>query len=101
MDVIGTLNGVIGMLKKARELAEQTKNLELRALIVELQGQLLDVKTECLQYGEEIENLKAENKRLSSAPEVRLKDGMYYRDEDGPFCTSCYDAEKKIIRLIG
>jgi hypothetical protein len=31
---------------------------------------------------------------------VTLKNGMYYKGEDGPFCTGCYDAGGKLIRLV-
>jgi hypothetical protein len=39
-------------------------------------------------------------KRASAPPEVTLKDGMYYKGDDGPFCTACHDTNGKLIRLI-
>lgn len=50
---------------------------------------------------EEIKTLKKEIENLQN-PETQLvlKDGLYYRDdEDGPFCTACYDSKGKSIRV--
>ena len=102
MDIFGTIANVIGLAKKARDLADQLKNLELKTVIVDLQSQLLDMKTECLAYREELDKLRAENKRLSAPPEVELRDGAYYKKEggDGPFCTACHDSKGSMIRVV-
>jgi hypothetical protein len=100
MSVLGDIAGAIGLVKQAKELADQLKNLELKQVIVDLQGKLLDLKEEINELREENARLTEEVKRASVPPEVTLKDGMYYKGDDGPFCTSCHDSGGKSIRLI-
>jgi hypothetical protein len=101
MSIVGDIAGAIGLVKQVKELADQTKNLELKTVIVDLQSKLLDVKEEINELREENAKLKEEVKRALAPPEVAVKDGMYYKGDDGPFCTGCYDSQKKMIRLIG
>ncbi len=35
----------------------------------------------------------------ASSVEIVVKNGVYWQDEDGPFCTACYDKDKQFIRL--
>ena len=107
MSVIGDIGTAITLLGKARELAKQTANIELQEIIVDLSGKLVDLKAELVDYKEEklrleerIKSLEAAMAKAQAGPEVTLKDGKYYKaDGDGPFCTRCYDAEGKLIRL--
>jgi hypothetical protein len=100
MSVLSDITSVIGLATKAKELADKLKNLELKEVIVDLQGKLLDLKGELIELREENARLTEELKRASAPPEVTLKDGLYYKNDDGPFCTSCYDSNRKMIRLI-
>lgn len=97
----GAISGAIAAASKIKELADRTSNLELKELLVELREKLLDVKGENLEFREELDKLKAENKRLLAPPEVKIEKGMYYRlTGDGPYCTNCYDGKDKMIRLV-
>jgi hypothetical protein len=96
---VSEITGVIGLVQKAKELADKLKNLELKEVIVDLQGKLLDLKQEIVQLRDENQRLTEELKRASAPPEVTLKDGVYYKGEDGPFCTACYDSGGKLIRV--
>jgi hypothetical protein len=100
MGVISDVAAAIGLVKQAKELADQMKNLELKTLIVDLQSKLIDVKEEINELREENTRLKEEVKKASTPPEVTMKDGCYYKGEDGPFCVPCYDSQKKLMRLI-
>jgi hypothetical protein len=100
MGVISDITSVIGLVKKAKQLADELKNLELKEVIVDLQGKLLDVKEEIVKLREENANLTEQVKRASAPPDVTLKDGMYYRGDDGPFCMACHGGKGKLIRLI-
>lgn len=53
MGVVSDVTSVIGLVKKAKELADELKNLELKGVIVDLQGKVLDLKEEILQLREE------------------------------------------------
>ena len=68
----------------------------------------MDIKGQCLDLRSELADLKAENARLateleslkSAAPELVVKAGLYHKpDGDGPFCPTCYDNNRKVIRL--
>jgi hypothetical protein len=100
VNIMETITGVIGMVGKAKELADKLKNLELKEVIVDLQGKVLGLKEEIVKLREENAQLKEQVKRASAPPEVTVKNGMYYKDDDGPFCTACYDSRGKLTRLI-
>lgn len=100
MGVVSDITSVIGLVTKAKQLADELKNLELKEVIVDLQGKLLDLKEEIVKLRDENAQLTEQVKRASVPPEVTLKDGMYYKGDDGPFCTACHDANGKLIRLI-
>jgi hypothetical protein len=100
MDVFSGVKNAIALVVKAKQLADQLKNLELKQVIVDLQSQLVDLKEEIVNFREENLALKAQVQRLSAAPEVVVRDGLYFKnDGDGPYCTQCYDSEKKLIRV--
>jgi hypothetical protein len=100
MSVLSDITSVISLAGKAKQLADQLKNLELKEVIVDMQGKLLDLKEEINKLREENARLTENVKRASTPPEVTLKDGMYYKVDDGPFCTACHDTNGKLIRLI-
>jgi hypothetical protein len=96
---MGNIGSVIGLVSKAKELADKLKNLELKEVIVDLQSKLLDVKEEINGLREENTRLTEELKRASAPAEVTMKDGAYFRGSDGPFCTACYDTGGKLVRV--
>jgi hypothetical protein len=53
MGVIGDITPVIGLVQKATMLADELKNLELKEVIVDLQGKMLDLKEEIVQPRDE------------------------------------------------
>jgi hypothetical protein len=79
MRIIGELS--IELAETQVKLADRiTENHELKSQVVTLQ--------------KKIETLENPNSTLT------IKDGVYYTSEnDGPFCTGCYDSNKKTIRL--
>jgi chromosome segregation ATPase len=122
-DITAAVRGVsasIDAVKKLADLAVKSQNLELREGILNLREQLLEAKDALLDAKQELsackeENaaLKAENTKLrqelevipSQANEIVYRDGAYFKNNaegrpvDGPFCTGCYDNNKKLIRL--
>ena len=71
------------MVGKAKQLADQMKNLEMKEVIVDLHGKLLDLKDEINKLQEENTHLTEELKKVSAPPEVTLKDSMYHRGKTG------------------
>ncbi len=100
MSVVSDISSAINLVKQAKELAEKLKNLELKNVIVDLQSKLLDLKEEINRLREENAKLKQDLALATAPPEVTTKDGMYFKGEDGPFCTACYDSRKQLIRLV-
>lgn len=121
-DITNTIRGLsagIDTIKKLAELAKKSQSVELREGILDLREQLLsakeallDAKQELSAYREENAALKNENTQLkyqlenpqNKTPQLIHKDGVYFSIEedktnDGPFCTGCYDKDKKTIRL--
>jgi regulator of replication initiation timing len=99
MDILGGIGGAIDLVLRAKKLADQLKNLEMKEIIVDLQRQLIDLKEQIVTLREENIQLKAEARKLALPPELVLKDGMYHFDGRGPCCTGCWDSNQKQILL--
>jgi regulator of replication initiation timing len=118
-DITTAIRGVssgIDAVKKLADLAVKTQNIELREGILNLREQLLEAKDALLDAKEQVSSYKQENTALKTENE-KLKeelekgqekkfylsdDGLYYTEDafnDGPFCTACYDSERKAIRV--
>lgn len=99
----------IDLLKKAKEIAENTNNIEIKEIIVELREQLADTKILLVDTKEELAQLKEELAQLKS-PEWKLifdtDHRAYYASEDtdkkNPYCPTCWDnnKEKHILTLF-
>jgi len=108
-EITNTIRGIAAALdtiKKLSELSKNSQNVELKQTIVSVQEQLLEVKQELVLYKEENAELKQQLKNLQNEkPQLIFKNGCYFSikedgSDDGPYCTGCFDKDKKIIRLI-
>lgn len=102
MGVFGEINSAINLVTKAKELADQMKNLELKGVIVDLQGKLLDLKEEIVGLREENAELKqkiAEAPFANAAPKEKFEIlySCYYFDGDKAklYCPRCYETQSK------
>jgi hypothetical protein len=98
------------LIKSARELltrsdvnpAEvQARLLELQALMLEAQRALGDAEEESRSLKREIEQLK---EQASTATSLEFAETVYWRRDakgqlDGPYCPTCWDDKRKLIRL--
>jgi len=74
---------------------------------IEQYQQILDAQQKLLEMQKRIEELESENKKLKEELGVKGKlvpeGNLYWLENDGkrdgPFCTRCWDDEKKTIRL--
>lgn len=87
--------------KAILQLAKKANQIEIIQQVIELQQQLLEIQ-------EELAALREENTRLKdvSALRERLQPerGVYWMgdgrtEQDGPFCTTCFDVHGKLVRL--
>lgn len=106
---VRTVSTGIDTLKKLAGIAVKSQNVELQEGLLQLREELLTVKENLLDVREENLQLKEENQKLAKAletasnavEEMIVRDGLYYKadSDDGPFCTGCYDRDRKAIRL--
>ena len=82
-------------------MANSSKDAQSKLLIADLSVQLAEVKVRLAELIEENSHLKAELEKANKADaDVILKDGLYYTPQnDGPFCTACFDKDRKLIRV--
>ena len=104
---------VVDGLKTLATYAEEVKDIgkrgefmriigELSIDLAETQIKLAEKLAEASELKEQVNTLQQEIKRLKN-PETKMiiKDGLYYGpDNDGPFCTGCYDNNQKTIRVV-
>jgi len=87
---------VIEYLQQAKEIADTTDNIALKAIIVNLHSEILDLQQENLHLKEEI------NQKTSF--DMQFRNNVYYNRVNettlaGPYCTACWDSKKQAIRM--
>jgi hypothetical protein len=92
--------GIIDNIKDIAELIKKYNNVELNQKIVDLYGEIFELKEDNLKSKEKIKFLEKEKeineKIVFESPFYWLKDD---EKKDGPYCQKCYDDNKKLIRL--
>lgn len=83
--------------KEAFQIAQKLDNIELQRTILELQSQALELQTENAQLRSQLADLRADTEFESR---LHFKNDCYWLDDGtGPFCSRCWDADRKKIRL--
>lgn len=102
------IDGLTTLSRYADEVKDIQKRGEFMRIIGELSLELSQVQIRLAEQlrennslREEIETLKKEIDNLKNpASKLIVKNGLYYtEDDDGPFCTACYDSKKQSIRV--
>ena len=110
---IGAGMAIVDGLKTLATYADEVKDIskrgefmriigELSLNLAETQIKLSDRIREIDELKEQASNLQKEIEKLKD-PDTKLtiKGGLYYgSDNDGPFCTGCYDNSRKTIRVV-
>ena len=99
---ISLTTNIIAALKKLSEVNKALATIDLQELVVEMRKQFLEAK-DC------INSLKQENQELRSQLQMKNKleldeDGnvfwkVHEGQKKGPYCSTCYGDEKKLISL--
>lgn len=93
--------GMIETAKDITKLAQQLGSIEIQEKVIELQSQMLDLQ-------KEVQTLRVENRALKDTEkidqELTLEENAYWQrsapaTRQGAFCTRCWDAERKLIRM--
>jgi hypothetical protein len=95
MSLIGDLKEVGGILQKAG-------NIDLFNKLIEIQGKAIEVMDRDLELKEE--NLRLKNE-LATSKVLEFRDDVYWIKSDtpgekGPYCSKCYDVNKKLVHFI-
>lgn len=103
MDILPSLTAAINIAKQLKEYNDKIKDAQFGNLLADLSLELAEIKSKLADVTIENSNLKKELHELKQQKAQKktpfLKNGLYYVDEDGPFCTACYDDKNKFIRL--
>jgi hypothetical protein len=84
-----------------KKSADASKDSEMKLLIADLMGQLAEAKTKCAGLVEENTKLKKSLEAIYAQRlvGVTLVGDVYMSGSDGPFCTTCWDANGRKLRL--
>ncbi len=89
--------------KKALDIANELKHVELKEVILELKKQMMELGEENFAFRKENLALKEQLKEKQEHNMVFDKDKYWniLSDEtkDGPYCSACWDADNKAIRM--
>ena len=81
--------GIYETLKDIVSAASKLDNVEVMRRVMELQTQCQDLESEN----------RALKERLSTHSQLIVQKNAYWRGNDGPFCTKCWDVESRLVRL--
>lgn len=102
------LSAALGAVKTISEIAKNVNNVELIQKVIDLQSAIMEMQrdlqllqTERHALTEEIRDLKEERTIRTS---LEYANHVYWRRDEsgtlaGPFCTTCWDASKQLVRL--
>ncbi|WP_099361486.1 hypothetical protein [Fredinandcohnia onubensis] len=92
MPILETLKGV-------GKLVKDIGDIELNSKIIDLQNEVFSLVEENHQLRKRVDELETIESLENS---LKVKGHFYYKEngdkEDGPFCTSCWDNNSKLIR---
>lgn len=93
--------GIIENLKTAVGLAKKIGSIEVQQKLIDVQGEALDLIDENRTLRERVSALAGELKTKKS---LQFRNTFYWAttdegDEEGPFCSHCYDSGRNLIHL--
>lgn len=105
-DAVAAIQQAIDIVGKLRALSKKIEDADFKMFLADLSGELADAKLEVANLKVELAKMVDEKMELSRrlaerATEVPvLKDGAYaFEGQEGLFCTACFDANGKKIRV--
>lgn len=105
-DVVTSIQHAIEVVGKLRALSKKIEEADFKMLLADLSGNLADAKLELANVKGEMASLLSENRSLKAQLESRqqakpsLDQGAYvFAGEEGHFCTACFDARGKQVRV--
>lgn len=106
IDVVASVQTAIEIVGKLRSLSKRIEDAEFKMLLADLSGELADTKMEVAELKTQLAKAIDENKKLADIVEKRtatkptLSESVYrFEGEEGLFCTACFDAHEKKVRV--
>ncbi len=106
VDVIPAIQTAIEIVGKLRALSKKIEDAEFKMLLADLSGELADAKLEVANLKMELSKLIEQNAELNSrllqreSDKPMFVDGAYtFKNDDGQYCTACYDTQHLRVRL--
>jgi hypothetical protein len=96
---LGVINTAFSATKSAFELAKKSQDRELKAEVIEVFNQMLDLKSTVYELAEENKNLREE---LALKAKVTLSGPHGYAFAEGdpnPICPKCWEGNNKLCHL--
>lgn len=101
------VDGLKALAQYADEVKDTQKRGEFMRIIGELSLELAETQIRLAEQLRENDSLKEElnalkkeiDKLKNQNSEPIVIDGLYFVDGNGPFCTGCYDNQKKLVRV--
>lgn len=92
--------GMYDAIKDGLSVVQASDNIELLKSFMEIQNGYWEMQEELKKAKDEIKSLK---EQLELKDHIVFRDNMYYildkSGDDGPFCSSCFDEKKKLVRM--
>lgn len=93
---------IVENLKEIVSLVQKIDNIELLKNILSLQVEIQRQFEENVGLRQQVVELKEE---LRVKDSLRFDNGEYYlrkegSSEDGPFCSTCWDVDRKLVRMV-
>jgi len=73
------------------------KIAELLSLLAEAKISITEINDEIVSRDEKIKKLEEE---LKIKEDIKIEGVFYWLNGDGPFCTKCWDNDRKLIRVV-
>lgn len=104
-DVFSSIGQAISLAKRLREISKNIEDAEFKNLLADLNLELADTKLALADVMEQNYQLKTKINELKNSQGNNLnklvfKEFAYYtQDNDGPFCSACYEVRNQQVRL--
>jgi hypothetical protein len=83
-------------LKDAAKVLKEADKIEQYKEILEALQKMLEMQARISELEDEVKQLK---KAKEIDEQIEYRDKSYWLEDDGPFCSRCWDADKKLVRL--
>ena len=107
VDVLASIQSAINIVGRLKALSKKVEDAEFAMLLADLTDELANSKLELAHFKnqlaealEECQRLKERQNQSSMTKPSAFDGGYRFENEDGLFCTACFDAREQKIRLV-